>query len=188
MFTRRRFLEATAGAAVLVRRVRPANAQEGVFMAPQDAPRSLFPDATDVDERAIPSTPALKAQVRGLLGQPPSVWEDAYRVFTVKREGHPLGFVVIVDEIGKHRPITFAVAVRPDGTVHDVAVLAYREPYGGEVRERRFLKQYAGRTATAPLQPYRDIQNIAGATLSVNATGRAVKKAVAVLRATGDLR
>ena len=42
--------------------------------------------------------------------------------------------------------------------------------------------------AAASLLPYQDIQNIAGATLSVQATGRAVKKAIAVLRAAGDLR
>jgi Na+-translocating ferredoxin:NAD+ oxidoreductase RnfG subunit len=98
-----------------------------------------------------------------------------------------LGFTVVVEEIGKHRPITFAVAVTPDATVRDVAVLSYREAYGGDIKERRFLKQYAGKTSAALLLPYRDIQNIAGATLSVQATGRAVKKAIAVLRATGDL-
>jgi hypothetical protein len=115
------------------------------------------------------------------------MWEPAYRLFTVSRAGARLGFVVIVEEIGKHRPITYAVAVEPNATVHDVAVLAYREAYGGEVRERRFLRQYSGKGLSAPLQPYRDIVNISGATLSVEATGRAAKKAIAILRATGDL-
>jgi hypothetical protein len=106
----------------------------------------------------------------------------------VKRGDDLLGSVVIVEEIGKHRPITFAVAVTPGGAVRDLAVLAYREPYGGEVRDRRFLRQYAGKTLADPLIPYRDIQNIAGATLSVEATGRAARKALAVLKATGILR
>ena len=134
------------------------------------------------------ATPTLQARIRAFLARPPSLWEPSYRVFTAKRGDTVLGFVVVVEEIGKHRPITFAVAIRADGAVHDLAVLAYREAYGGEIKERRFLKQYVGKAASAPLLPYQDIQNIAGATLSVQATGRAIKKAVAVLKATDELR
>lgn len=115
------------------------------------------------------------------------MWEGEYRIFTVKRAEEIVGFVVVVEEIGKHRPITYAVAVNRDGTVRDLAVLAYREPYGGEVRERRFLRQYTGKRLADALQPYRDIRNISGATLSVEATGRAARKAIAVLKTTGDL-
>jgi hypothetical protein len=186
MMSRRRFVGA-ATSGLLVLRAQAGRAQEGVFLKPEDSPRALFPDASDVTEQDVMSTPALQGQIRTLLTRPPTLWEPTYRIFTAKRDGQLLGFVVVVEEIGKHRPITFAVAVNPDATVHDVAVLAYREAYGGEVRERRFLKQYGGRRATAPLLPYQDIQNIAGATLSVQATGRAVKKAVAVLRAMGAL-
>ena len=35
-----------------------------------------------------------------------------------------------------------------------------------------------------PLLPYRDIQNISGATMSVEAIGRGSKKALAVIEAT----
>src|SRR5207245_1359677 len=73
------------------------------------------------------------------------------------------------------------------GAVHELAVLAYREAYGGEVRERRFLKQYARKTLADPLVPYRDVRNISGATLSVEATGRAARKAIAVLKVAGTL-
>jgi hypothetical protein len=186
MISRRRFVGAAAGA-LLVLRPGVGRAQEGLFLKPEDAPRQLFPELSDVTERVIAVTPALQARIRELMGRSPSMWESAYRTFTAKQGERVLGFTVVIEEIGKHRPITFAVAINPDGTVRDVAVLAYREAYGGDIKERRFLKQYAGKTGAAPLLPYRDIQNIAGATLSVEATGRAVKKAIAVLRATGDL-
>jgi hypothetical protein len=186
MISRRRFLGGAAGAWLIMR---PAGvtAQEGVFLQAEEAPRQLFPEATDTVERAAAGTPELHQRVRALLGRPPTVWEAAYRIFTVKRGPALLGFVVVVEEIGKHRPITYAVAVRPDGTVHDAVVLAYREAYGGEVRERRFLTQYRGKGLADPLRPYHDIRNISGATLSVEATGRAVKKAIAVLKAIGEL-
>lgn len=187
MISRRRFLGGLAGGLLVVG---PAGlaAQEGVFLRPEDSPRALFPAASAVTEKTLPSTPELLQRIRALLGRAPSLWEAAYRVFTVRDAAEVLGFVVIVEEIGKHRPITFAVGVRPDGRVDDLAVLSYREAYGGEIRERRFLRQYRAKTLADPLLPYRDIQNIAGATLSVEATGRAARKAIAVLRAAEILR
>ena len=115
------------------------------------------------------------------------VQKGEYRIFTVKCREAIAGWVVVVEEIGKHRPITFAVAITPEGAVHDLAVLAYREAYGGEVRERRFLRQYVRKTLADPLVPYRDVRNISGATLSVEATGRAARKAIAVLKVAGAL-
>jgi hypothetical protein len=185
--SRRRFLGAASGGLLVLWRDVLA-AQEGVFLRAEDAPRALFPDGDETRETRIASGPDLRQRVRGLLGRvQPSMWEHEYRIFTVLRSGSVLGHVVIVEEIGKHRPITFAVGVAMDGRVKDVAVLAYREPYGGEIRHQRFLAQYRGKALADPLLPYRDIRNITGATLSVEATGRAVRKAVAVLKAAGML-
>ena len=186
MITRRRLLGGAAGAWLVVR-PGPVRGQEGVFLRAEEAPRQLFPDAQDVSERTIAATAVLQGRIRDFLGRPPTLWESSYRIFTVKQGEAVVGFVVVVEEIGKHRPITYAVAVTPDARVHDLSVLAYREAYGGEVRERRFLKQYRGKGLPDSLLPYQDIRNISGATLSVQATGRAARKAIAVLKALGDL-
>jgi hypothetical protein len=184
--SRRRFLGGVTGAWLLATPGR-LRAQEGVFMQAEESPRHLFPGVSQITERTVPASPALQREIRGLLGHAPTLWEPFYRIFTASRDGTAVGFVVIVEEIGKHRPITYAVGVEPDGSVHDLAVLAYREAYGGEIRERRFLKQYAHKKLVDRMQPYGDIRNIAGATLSVEATGRAARKAIAVLKATGAL-
>jgi hypothetical protein len=186
MISRRRFLGGAAGAWLVLG---PAGlaAQEGVFLKPEEAPVHLFPEATEITERTEVATPVMQHKIRDLLGRPPSLWEPAYRIFTVKCRERVAGWVVVVEEIGKHRPITFAVAITPEGAVHDLAVLAYREAYGGEVRERRFLRQYVRKTLADPLVPYRDVRNISGATLSVEATGRAARKAIAVLKVAGAL-
>jgi FMN-binding domain len=182
---RRRFLGGAAG--LLVLRPMAGTAQEGVFLAAERAPAQLFPGVPVRSDRAVPATVELQQRVRALLGRAPSLWESAYRIFTLGDDSAVTGFVIIVEEIGKHRPITFAVGVNADGTLHDAAVLAYREAYGGEVRERRFLRQLAGHSLADPLLPHRDLINIAGATLSVAATGRAARKAIAVLKASGAL-
>ncbi len=172
----------------MVLRAGTLGAQEGAFLREEEAPRALFPDADRVTETVVASTPALRQTILAALGRTrPTLWEGAYRIFTVSRGDALLGYVVTVEEIGKHRPITFAVAVTPGGALHDLAVLTYREAYGGEIRQQRFLTQYRGKTLADPLLAYRDVRNIAGATLSVEATGRAARKAMAVLRAAGKL-
>ena len=180
---RRRFLNAliAVGVSLIPRSLR---AQAGSFLTLDEAPHAVFPEGTSVERRRVLSTPQLRGAVMAELGlTKPLLWESDYVLFTVRRDGNLLGYAVVVEEIGKHRPITFVVGVRPDGVVQDVALMAYREPYGGEVRHPRFLAQYRGKNLTAPLLPFRDIRNITGATLSAEAIGRGVRKALALCRA-----
>jgi Na+-translocating ferredoxin:NAD+ oxidoreductase RnfG subunit len=160
-----------------------ASAQEGTFLSEAEAPAAVFPDADSFVREVVNVTPELREKMRAVLGATQlSVWEDQYVTFRALHGGVLIGYAIIVEEIGKHRPITFVVGVQPDDKVNDVAVLAYREAYGGEVRNKRFLTQYHGKSSGDALQPYADIKNIAGATLSVEAAGRAVKKAMALVR------
>jgi hypothetical protein len=62
-----------------------------------------------------------------------------------------------------------------------VQVLTYRESQGSEIRSKRFLDQFAGKTLTAPLKLGRDIHGISGASLSSRSTTYAVKKALALV-------
>ncbi|MFQ5883349.1 MAG: FMN-binding protein, partial [Candidatus Methylomirabilales bacterium] len=155
MLSRRSFLITLLSAPALLL---PADlwAQAGTFLSEEEAPRAIFPDGTSFKKLRIPSTPELRAKVRSLLGSTrPSLWEEHYTVFKAKKGEGLIGYGVIVEEIGKHRPITFIVGVRADGKVQDVAVMVYREPYGGQVRYGRFLVQYEGKTLRDPLLPYR---------------------------------
>ena len=157
-------------------------AQEGRFLTEATAPAAVFPQATAFARTVVPSTPELRAQMQTQLGTlRPSLWEVEYIIFTAKQREMLLGYGVLVEEIGKSLPITFMVGVRPDGKVAEVAIMAYREPYGGEVRYPRFLAQYTGRTLRDPLLPYRDIHNITGATLSCQSIGQGVRKALALV-------
>ncbi len=153
-----------------------------VFLSEADAPAAVFPDADRFERREETATPAFRERVQARLGEiKPSIWEPSYSIATAFRGNERLGQAVIVEEIGKHRAITFIVGVDPQGGVAGVAVMAYREAYGGEVRSRRFLDQYRGKHSSDPLIPSSDIRNITGATLSARAIGKGVKKAIAVL-------
>jgi hypothetical protein len=167
----------------------PVLAQEGVFLSEGEAPSAVFPEANRFERQSVDATAALRADVQQRLdGVTPSLWEERYVFYRALSADGVVGYALFVDEVGKHMPISFVIGLRPDGKVADVAVVAYREAYGGDVRQRRFLAQYQGKGPDDPVRPYREIKNVAGATLSVEAASRAVRKAQAIaaaLRLTG---
>jgi len=156
--------------------------ETAVYLTLDQAPRAVFPGA-EIDRRDVASTPELQASIKNKLGRlTPSVWEPSYVTFTARQNGQTIGYAVVVDEVGKHRPFTLIVAATPDFRVKDVAVMVYRETRGGEITQRRFLAQYKGKRGADPIQLDRDIIGVSGATLSVQGANRAVHKALAILQ------
>ena len=173
-------MRACAGVLILVA-TGAAWGQEGVFLSEADAPKAVFREADAFTRDDVVATEERRSRVTAALGGTlPSMWEERWVVFRATRGGTLLGRAIVVEEIGKHRPITFVVGLHPDRSVEDVAVMAYREAYGGEIASRRFLRQYAGKRLTDDLRTPQGIQNVAGATLSVEAASRAVRKAQAI--------
>jgi Na+-translocating ferredoxin:NAD+ oxidoreductase RnfG subunit len=187
MMSRQRSVLCVLGSVFALAAMMPARrlaAQEGVFLTEAEAPHAVFPDAVSFARQVVRTTADLRNRMRALLGGiEPSIWEEEYVVFKATHGDALDGYAIIIEEIGKHRPITFIVGVGPNGRVSDVAVMAYREAYGGAVGSKRFLSQYRSKSASDPLQSPGAIKNIAGATLSVEAASRAVKKALALARA-----
>ena len=59
--------------------------------------------------------------------------------------------------------------------------MVYREEVGQEVRRQRFTNQFKGKNAKSALRINRDIINITGATMSVQALTLGVKKVLLIL-------
>ena len=153
-----------------------------VFLALEEAPTTVFPDADQIERFDIKSDDPMRERMKALIGRlQPSLWEPYYITFVARRGGEPIGYAVVCEEIGKHRPMTFIVATDTAGHVRDVALMAYRERIGAEVRYKGFVRQFDDKTLDNPIHPRRDIRNISGATLSVRAMSRGVRKALAVL-------
>lgn len=103
-------------------------------------------------------------------------------IFYVARSGETIdGYAIFDEEIGQHEYIDFATFFDAQGKVTRVEVVAYREPYGDAIRSRRFRKQFVGRSATSGFRPNKDIDVVAGATLSVRAMSKAVHRASTLL-------
>ena len=86
------------------------------------------------------------------------------------------GLFVVDRVVGKHEFITVAVGINANGTVKQIEIMDYRESYGFEVREAAWRAQFAGKSASSPLQLGADIKNISGATLSSKHVTDGVKR------------
>jgi FMN-binding protein len=115
-------------------------------------------------------TKDIQAQAGAILGHPPAqlrqrYWSDAHRN------------VWILEEIGKEELITAGFVVA-DGHIDHVRVLVYRESRGQEVRQSAFLKQFKEVRLAQGDRLDREIDGIAGATLSVGAMERMARLAL----------
>ena len=150
-----------------------------VYLTADEARATIFPQAISYrrQERSIPDS--TRARLHTELGR--AVADSSLGVdLAYDKSGSFLGYAILSEEIGKYRPITFMVGIRPDFRVQGVAVLVYRESRGGEVRRSRFLRQYRGKSSDDPIRINRDIINITGATMSVRSLNFGVRKLLAL--------
>jgi thiamine biosynthesis lipoprotein len=154
--------------------------EEEVYLTPAEALRRIFPAGEAIERAEVAIGPEERARIEARLGFP--LVESALVIERGRRaDGTASGYAVVTEEVGKYRPITFIVGVGADGAVKEVAVMVYRESHGSDVKRRRFLAQFDGKTAADPIRQNRDIVNISGATLSVRAVARGVRKVLVAL-------
>ena len=150
---------------------------EQMFLNKKQALKLAFPGVKKVKKKKVWLTDTQSAAIQKILGDQIEYNERrATHYFGLNDAGQPVGAMVIGNEIGRSYPITFMVVINTDGTVKDVEVMVYREPHGWEVRFESFMSQFFGRGAS---DPFDNINNITGATLSVRSMTKGVKKAVA---------
>jgi Na+-translocating ferredoxin:NAD+ oxidoreductase RnfG subunit len=76
------------------------------------------------------------------------------------------GWFIVDNVIGKHENIDFAISLDKNGKIRDIEILVYRETYGGEIMNPKWLAQFFGTGNEKKLKLDDDIKNISGATLS----------------------
>ena len=148
-----------------------------VYLTKKRAFEIAFPGADKVDREKKWLTKEQKKAIGDLCLQ--NIKTNRVTFYVGKRDGVPMGYAIVDDEIGKSFPITFMVVLNVDGSVRDVEILVYREPRGWEVRYPSFMDQFTGKNADTD---YRIINSITGATLSVRAMVKGVSRATAAYK------
>ena len=150
-----------------------------IYFTEEEAAKVMFPDSDKIRKDTLTLTAKQKAFVEEVIG-----WkfpETSFDVFIGETHGNVDGYAVIQNTIGKHRPITYMVAVDSAGEVTNFEVLVYREARGNEIATKRFNYQYQGKTVEDPVRINRDIINITGATMSVRSASAGVKRVLVLV-------
>ncbi len=137
----------------------------------------FFPDADRVTYEEITLTEVDAARLASSLGAVPN--RTAWTVFkALDSAGRVVGYAVFDEELGEHRPITFAVQFDTSGRVVRHEIVVYRESQGDGVTDGRFWAQFEGRCAGDSM---RDVVAVSGATISSNSMRRGVRRTVEVM-------
>ncbi len=159
---------------ILILLMAPSLGAETVFLKPAEALKLIFKDSKEIVSEKKRLTQEQAANLGKQLGA--KLAKEEWTFYVARTGSKVDGYALIDHEIGKTEPITFLTAINPDGTVKTVEILVYREPIGGEVHEKAFLKQYQGKKGADPVRVGQDIKNISGATMSSRAVSRGVKR------------
>ena len=133
---------------------------KGVYQPPEDFINEIFTNKPPKADRVIVKG-ALSKDLKSILGHRYSkiripYWRDGDRT------------VWILEKIGKELPITAGFVIS-DNQVEQFKVLVFRESRGWEIRNDFFTEQFDGAHLTPKNKLNQPIDNITGATMSVNA-------------------
>jgi len=103
---------------------------------------------------------------------------DFVYVWKVYQSGINTATAILDNVYGKSLPITFLVICNYKGEIIGSEIVKYREPYGGAIQEKSWLKQFIGKNNNSSFEVGRDINTISGATISVNSVSTGIKKVV----------
>ncbi len=147
-----------------------------VYLKPKEALNQFFQGSEKViaDQKVLTVTD--KKVLKKKLGY--DLARDSILFYIGKTKDQIDGYAVIENEVGKTQPITFMIHLDVSGKVKAIEVLVYRESHGSEVRHQRFLNQFKDKALANRFRPGQEIVNITGATLSVRAVSRGVKRAL----------
>ena len=97
-------------------------------------------------------------------------------------ESNSLVGVAILDNVlGKLLPITYLTCFNLDGQLINAHIVKYREDYGYEVGNRRWLNQFLGLNASSDYKVGKNIDGISGATISVNSVTRGINRSAIIV-------
>jgi Na+-translocating ferredoxin:NAD+ oxidoreductase RnfG subunit len=148
------------------------------LQSPAQALQRIFPQAVSFVAEGVSVSAQERAELEQSVGRP-SLDDYAVRFQALDALGRVLGSAWMDDEIGKHRPITYLVALDSDGRIMSVEILVYREAHGLEARSPRFTRQFRGKDASAALTVGKDLDAISGATLSCQTLAFGARQALA---------
>ena len=155
-----------------------AQTHAAVYHTVESAQKACFPEPTEFTAAPVKLSPEQKKAIE--QASKVRVRNDTQRVWKATRNGQFTGWFLVDEVLGKHEIITWALALKTDGSVQSLEVMEYRETYGHEIRNAGWRAQFLGKRNGAPLKLDADIKNISGATISCRHVTDGVKRLLAL--------
>lgn len=133
---------------------------KGVYLEPETFLSEVFNQTTPKASRLLVKG-EVKNNIKAILGHR----YKSIRIPYWQKDGRT---VWILEEIGKELPITAGFVVS-DNKIEQFKVLIFRESRGWEIRNDFFTRQFTGAHLLPKQKLSNHVDNITGATLSVNA-------------------
>ncbi|MBN1378244.1 MAG: FMN-binding protein [Gammaproteobacteria bacterium] len=139
-----------------------------MYQSPEDFIRSSFDQ--EPETKTLWVADELAEQIKRVLGH--DYHKLRLRYWTQQQRS-----AWILEEIGKELYITAGFVVEND-SIQNTSILIFRESRGWEIQYEFFTEQFKGLLLTEKYELNKNIDNITGATLSVNAVKRLAKTAL----------
>jgi len=101
---------------------------------------------------------------------------DHVYVWKISESNSLVGVAILDNVLGKSLPITYLTCFNMDGQLINAHIVKYREDYGYEVGNKRWLNQFIGLDVNSDFIIGKNIDGISGATISVNSVTRGINR------------
>ncbi len=149
-----------------------------VFYSKEEALKLAFGDGASVEMLSLFPTEEQVVRIETLAKV--KLESKLFSFYVGKKQGNIIGYAAIESHNVRTKPETLLVVIDPDGNLRQVVTLAFHEPPEYQPPERWFA-QFVNRRLE-DLSFDKDIQGVAGATLSTRATLSSVRKVLAVFQ------
>ena len=106
---------------------------------------------------------------------------DHIYVWKISESDSLVGVAILDNVLGKSLPITYLTCFNMDGQMINAHIVKYREDYGYEVGNRRWLNQFLGLDVSSDYKVGKNIDGISGATISVNSVTRGINRSAIII-------
>ena len=147
-----------------------------VFYSKEEAMQLAFGDDATVEMKSLFPTDEEIAKIERLA----KVKMDSklFSFYVGKKQGQILGYAAIESHNVRTKPETLLVVLDPEGNLRQVVTLAFHEPPEYQPPERWFAQLLNRKLDELSLG--KDIQGVAGATLSARASVNSARKVLAI--------
>lgn len=148
-----------------------------VFKTQKEALQQAFPESDSITRKVIFLTKEQVNEIQKLAKA--KVKSKVVTYYIGSKANKVIGYAFFETNIVRTKPETFMVVINPDSTIKYVDILAFYEPLD-YLPTGHWFDLFKKKILNHNLWPKRDIHNITGATLTVQAVTQGVRKMLAI--------